>query len=100
MGLAFGPRLYTMALRSRFNVIKRRSHVAFQLVVLIAMSGACLLLSIVPLFGAFVAGIIVVTATGERGETARFEIGNFSLGPFIPICFAIVGIQLDLVDHF
>jgi Kef-type K+ transport system membrane component KefB len=74
--------------------------VAFQLVVVIAMSGACLLLSIVPLFGAFVAGIIVVTASGERAQTARFEIGNFSLGLFIPIYFAIVGLQLDLVDHF
>jgi Kef-type K+ transport system membrane component KefB len=100
VGLAFGPRLYGMALRSRYNVIKRRSQVAFQLVVLIAMSGACLLLSIVPLFGAFVAGIIVVAANGERAQRARFEIGNFSLGLFIPIYFAIVGLQLDLVDHF
>jgi K+:H+ antiporter len=100
VGLMFGPRLYGMALRSRYNVIKRRSQVAFQLVVVIAMSGACLLLSIVPLFGAFVAGIIVVTATGERAQTARFEIGNFSLGLFIPLYFAIVGLQLDLVDNF
>jgi Kef-type K+ transport system membrane component KefB len=100
VGLMFGPRLYAMALRSRYNVIKRRSQVAFQLVVVIAMSGACLLLSIVPLFGAFVAGIIVVTASGERAQTARFEIGNFSLGLFIPLYFAIVGLQLDLVDNF
>jgi len=100
LGLAIGPRLYGAALRSRYNVIKRRSQVAFQLVVVIAMSGACLLLSIVPLFGAFVAGIIVVTASGERAQTARFEIGNFSLGLFIPLYFAIVGLQLDLVDHF
>jgi Kef-type K+ transport system membrane component KefB len=100
VGLTVGPRLYGMALRSRYNVIKRRSQVAFQLVVVIAMSGACLLLSIVPLFGAFVAGIIVVTASGERAQTARFEIGNFSLGLFIPLYFAIVGLQLDLVDNF
>jgi K+:H+ antiporter len=100
VGLLVGPRLYGMALRSRYNVVKRRSQVAFQLVVVIAMSGACLLLSIVPLFGAFVAGIIVVTASGERAQTARFEIGNFSLGLFIPLYFAIVGLQLDLVDHF
>lgn len=99
-GLTFGPRLYTMALRSRYNLIKRRNQVAFQLVVLMAMSGACLLLSIVPLFGAFVAGIIVVTAAGERSEAARSEISNFSLGFFIPVYFAIVGLQLDLVDHF
>jgi K+:H+ antiporter len=67
---------------------------------MIAMSGACLLLSIVPLFGAFVAGIVVVTASGERAEAARQEIGHVSLGLFIPVYFAIVGLQLDLVENF
>jgi Kef-type K+ transport system membrane component KefB len=99
-GLTLGPRVYEKALRSRYNFVKRRSQVAFQLVVMIAMSGACLLLSIVPLFGAFVAGIIVVTASGERAEAARAEIGTFSLGLFIPVYFAIVGIQLNLIDNF
>ena len=67
---------------------------------MIAMSGICLLLSIVPLFGAFVAGIVVVTASGERAEQAREEIGHFALGLFIPVYFAIVGLQLNLVDNF
>ena len=100
LGLTVGPRIYLRALRSRYNLVKRRSQVAFQLVVMSAMSGACLLLSIVPLFGAFVAGIIVVTAAGDRAEVAREEIGHFSLGFFIPVYFAIVGLQLDLVDNF
>ncbi len=99
-GLTLGPRMYALALRSKFNFVKRRSHVAFQLLVMIAMSGACLLLSIVPLFGAFVAGIVVVTASGDRAEVAREEIGHFSLGFFIPVYFAIVGLQLNLVDNF
>ena len=37
---------------------------------------------------------------GRAAQTARFEIGNFSLGLFIPLYFAIVGLQLDLVDNF
>ena len=99
-GLVGGPRVYSTLLRSRYNLIKRRSHVAFQLVVMIVMSGICLLLSIVPLFGAFVAGIVVVSVPGERAEVARSEIGHFALGLFIPVYFAIVGLQLDLVDNF
>jgi Kef-type K+ transport system membrane component KefB len=99
-GLLLGPRIYARALRSRYNLVKRRSHLAFQLVVMLAMSGICLLLSIVPLFGAFVAGIVVVRAPGERAEQAREEIGHFALGLFIPVYFAIVGLQLDLVDNF
>ena len=100
VGLTLGPRIYLRALRSRWNLVKRRSQVAFQLVVMIVMSGICLLLSIVPLFGAFVAGIVVVTAAGDRAEQAREEIGHFSLGLFIPVYFAIVGLQLDLVANF
>ncbi len=100
VALTLGPRLYAAALHSKFNFVKRRSHVAFQLVVMILMSGACLLLSVVPLFGAFVAGIVVVTASGDRAEFAREEIAHFSLGFFIPVYFAIVGIQLNLVDNF
>jgi K+:H+ antiporter len=99
-GLTLGPRIYERALRSRYNLVKRRSQVAFQLVVMIVMAGICLLLSIVPLFGAFVAGIVVVTAAGDRAEQAREEIGHFSLGLFIPVYFAIVGLQLNLVDNF
>jgi Kef-type K+ transport system membrane component KefB len=99
-GLTLGPRIYARMLRSKYNLVKRRSQVAFQLVVMIAMSGICLLLSIVPLFGAFVAGIVVVTASGERAEQAREEIGHFALGLFIPVYFAIVGLQLNLVDNF
>jgi Kef-type K+ transport system membrane component KefB len=100
VGLLAGPRFYGALLRSRYNLIKRRSQVAFQLVFLIVMSGLCLLLSIVPLFGAFVAGIVVVSVPGERAEIARAEIGHFALGLFIPVYFAIVGLQLDLVGNF
>ena len=99
VGLAFGPRIYGRLQGSRFNLVHRRSQVGFQLVVMIGMSGACLLLSIVPLFGAFVAGIVVASTPGERAETARTEIGAFALGLFIPVYFAIIGLQLDLVSN-
>jgi len=42
-------------------------------------------------------GIIGLPGTLRRGER---PIGRFSFGFFIPIYFAIVGLRLDLVDHF
>ena len=87
-------------LRSKYNLVKRRSQVAFQLVVMIAMTAAALLLGIVPLFGAFVAGIVVVTASGERAGRRVRRSGTSPSRLFIPVYFAIVGLQLDLVDNF
>src|SRR5690242_17388437 len=98
--LACGPWAYRLALRSRFNIVKRQNPIGFQLLVLLVFSSVCLLLSIVPLFGAFVAGVVVATAPGTRAELARTEISHVALGLFIPVYFAIVGLQLDLVDHF
>ncbi len=100
VSVVLGPRLYGRVLRSRFNLVKRRSQIGFQLVVMLAMSAACLLLSVVPLFGAFVAGIVVAATPGERSAEARVEIGNVAFGLFVPIYFAIVGLGLDLIDHF
>jgi Kef-type K+ transport system membrane component KefB len=100
VALLLGPRLYGAALHSRLNVVKRQSQIGFQLIVLLAAAGICLLLSIVPLFGAFVAGIVVATAQGERAASARQQIGSVAMGLFIPAYFASVGLSLDLIDHF
>jgi Kef-type K+ transport system membrane component KefB len=99
VGLGAGPAVYARLLRSRYNLVRRRSPVAFQLTVMLAMSCACLLLSIVPMFGAFVAGIVVATSPGEHAAIARSEMGRFALGVFIPVYFAVVGLGLDLVGH-
>jgi Kef-type K+ transport system membrane component KefB len=100
ISLIWGPRLYARLLDSRANLVVRRSPIGFQLVIMLMMSAVCLLLGIVPLFGAFIAGIIVATAPGERDAHAREELSHVSLGFFIPAYFAIVGLQLDLVDGF
>jgi Kef-type K+ transport system membrane component KefB len=100
LSLLCGPTLYRHLLHSRFNLVERRSPIGFQLVVMLILSTACLLLGIVPLFGAFVAGIVVATARAEKAESARAEISHVSLGLFIPVYFAMVGLKLDLIDHF
>lgn len=97
--LVAGPAVYARVLRSRYNLVRRRSPLAFQLTVMLAMSCACLLLSIVPMFGAFLAGIVVATSPREHAAAARSEMGRFALGFFIPVYFAVVGLGLDLVGH-
>jgi Kef-type K+ transport system membrane component KefB len=98
--LAFAPFLYRKVMNLRYNAVRRRSPIGFQLVFMIAMAGAALALSIVPLFGAFVAGIVASTARGRDAVSARASITNFSMAFFIPVYFAVVGLKLDLVHHF
>ncbi|RSM83178.1 hypothetical protein DMH04_23870 [Kibdelosporangium aridum] len=68
----------------------------------------CVLLGINPIFGAVLAGVATARADGdERDSLRRHEIDlawdvikKFSLALFIPLYFATVGLQLDLVHHF
>jgi Kef-type K+ transport system membrane component KefB len=103
LGLALwiGPPIYRSMLRFRFNVVKRGSAVAFQIVFMLAVTMIAVALDVVPLFGAFVAGIVVGSAEGTTGaEAARETIRSFSFAFFIPLYFAIVGLRLDLLDGF
>jgi Kef-type K+ transport system membrane component KefB len=92
----------------RANPLARRSPVAFQLVWMLSLSAGALALGIVPLYGAFVAGIAVsVAGSGADGgadDSAdardRNPLAGISFGFFIPIYFAIIGLQLDLIHHF
>lgn len=97
--LAYGPRLYRAASGSRFNLVERRSPVAYQLLFMLALCIACVFLGVQAFFGAFVAGIVVGVTEGESGEAVQ-AIKDFSFAFFIPIYFAIVGLQLDLLHGF
>jgi len=101
VALWVGPPIYQALLRFRFNVVKRGSAVAFQIVFMLAVTMVAVALDVVPLFGAFVAGIVVGSAEGTAGaESARETIRSFSFAFFIPLYFAIVGLRLDLLDGF
>ena len=64
------------------------------------MTGFCILLGVTPIFGAFVAGMIV----GARGDNLTNPppeaIKSFAFAFFIPVYFAIVGLKLDLIRSF
>ena len=71
---------------------------AAQLVFLLAVAAACLMLSVLPVFGGLAAGLVL----GARGDVsdarraATTSIRQFSLAFFVPLYFALVGFQLDL----
>jgi len=101
VALWLGPPAYRALLRFRFNVVKRGSPIAFQIVFMLAATVLALSFDVVPLFGAFIAGIVVGSAEGTTGaEAARATIRGFSFAFFIPLYFAIVGLRLDLLHGF
>jgi Kef-type K+ transport system membrane component KefB len=68
--------------------------------VLFVVTGLALSIGVAPVFGAFAAGIVAGTAQGDRAVGARRGIADFAFAFFIPIYFAIVGLQLDLIHRF
>jgi Kef-type K+ transport system membrane component KefB len=101
--LLVGRPLYRAAALSRLNPIRRWSPVAFHLIFMFVACTGCAFLGVQPFFGAFVAGI----ATGARAlesdpveEGAKVAINQFAFAFFIPIYFAVVGLQLDLLHGF
>ncbi len=100
VALTVGGRAFKALAGLRVNVLARRSPVAFQLMWMLALSAGALSLGLVPLYGAFVAGITVAVA--QEGEIVRERnaLSGISFGFFIPVYFALIGIQLDLIHHF
>jgi len=93
-----GRRLYPKVTSARFNILRRRSPVAYQLVFMLAATIACVALGVEAFFGAFLAGITVGAA--ERSSESTKAIESFSFAFFIPLYFALVGFQLDLLHGF
>ena len=100
VALTFGGRIYKALIAMRANILARRSPVAFQLLWMLSLSAAALALGLVPLYGAFVAGIAVAVADDSLVMRDRNALAGISFGFFIPVYFALIGIQLDLVHHF
>jgi len=100
VALTFGSRAYKALTGIRANSLARRSPVAFQLMWMLALAAGALALGLVPLYGAFVAGISVAIANEGEIVPERNALASVSFGFFIPVYFAIIGIQIDLIHHF
>jgi Kef-type K+ transport system membrane component KefB len=76
------------------------SPVAYLVVLLLAVTMLCLTLSITPVFGGLAAGIMVSELEDESTEKARSAITQVATAFFVPLYFAIVGLQLNLLRNF
>jgi len=97
--LACGPRLFRAVSGARLNGLNSANPIAFQLVFMLLSTATCIFIGITPMFGAFVAGMAASSAS-EDPAGARAAIRSFSFAFFIPVYFAIVGLKLDLIQHF
>lgn len=100
LSLWLGPGVFRRILSFRFNALKRANPIAFQLAFMLLLATISLSLGVVPLFGAFVAGIVVAAADREEAAAARESITTFALAFFVPVYFAVVGLRLDLIHRF
>jgi Kef-type K+ transport system membrane component KefB len=98
--LLIGPRLLRWSVRSRFAGVWKSNPVAYQLLFLLLATLACIALGVTAMFGAFLAGIVTSSVDDTTAAAARGAIKDFSFAFFIPVYFAVVGLQLDLVHHF
>jgi Kef-type K+ transport system membrane component KefB len=81
------------------NILHRSNPIAFQLVVMLALTGLASFMGVSPIFGALVAGILAGDLHGDA-ERARQSIQAFAYACFIPLYFAVVGLRLDLIHQF
>lgn len=98
--IRFGPSLFVRMSKSSLNVLEHASPIAFRLFFLFLMCAGCIGLGIDPIFGALVAGMCSSGTARQEEAQPQETLRHISLGFFIPIYFAIVGIKLDLLHHF
>lgn len=104
VAFAVGPYLVSLLLRHPGNVVNRRSPSAFRLLLLLSATLVCTVTGINPIFGALIAGATVarVDAGGgsAAGDGAAHTLRQFALAFFVPVYFAVVGLNLDLIRNF
>jgi Kef-type K+ transport system membrane component KefB len=99
--LFFGYFLFKRFTFVKQNILFRSSNLGYFLFIMFLLAGLASYLHIETIFGALLAGIIAKVAL-PKTVSERLEQGvrNISFSWFIPIYFALVGLQLDLVRHF
>lgn len=98
--LRCGPRILGWLVRSRGNIIERHRPIAFRLMVLMLAALCCVALSINPIFGGLIAGLLMARADNWDSPSTKQAwavIQGFSMAFFISIYFGVVGLQLDLL---
>lgn len=99
--LALGYLLLNRLTFLKMNLLFRSSNLGYFLFIMFMLAAIAGAIGVETIFGALLAGIIV-KLTMPKAVSDRIEQGvaNISFSWFIPIYFATVGLQLNLVQHF
>jgi Kef-type K+ transport system membrane component KefB len=97
LALALAIRPWLALILGNLNLL---GAMAPQLIVILTITATCLLLSITPVYGGFVAGVLVGSIQDDSSIMARRSINRFAFAFFIPLYFAIVGLHLNLLHSF
>lgn len=108
ISLAFivGTLLLGYLLFNKFTIIKqnllfRSSNLGYFLFIMFMLASLAGNLHVETIFGALLAGIVAKLALPQAvSQRVEQGVSNISFSWFIPIYFATVGLQLDLVKHF
>lgn len=83
------------------NLLFRSSNLGYFLFIMFMLAALAGNLNVETIFGALLAGIVAKVALPKAvSERLEHGVANISFSWFIPIYFATVGLQLDLVRHF
>jgi Kef-type K+ transport system membrane component KefB len=87
---------------SRFRILGLTHNmlIAYALFLCLSLAALADILNINVVFGALLAGIVLETSSDGQFEQVKTSIKDVALGFFVPIYFALVGFQLDLLHHF
>jgi Kef-type K+ transport system membrane component KefB len=96
LALVFGPRLLEWVTRMRFNLVRKASLTGYLFVICFLLVAVASLLSINLVFGALVAGMVVGAVPNDEFTAVKERISDISVGLFVPIYFALVGLKIDL----
>jgi Kef-type K+ transport system membrane component KefB len=102
--LARGADIFRWLASRPVNLLEKRNPTAFRFVFLLALGLCCATLGINPIFGALMAGVSAARADFTAADPTESRqawdaLKRFSLAFFIPLYFASVGLQLDLLRH-
>ena len=93
LGLTIVPRMVKRINKSRFNVLAQQSPVAYAIAVLLMYCVVAGALGVSLVFAAFLAGFAVVHKKRRLFAEALDAIGKVSFAFFIPVYFAMVGLE-------
>lgn len=99
--LLFGHFVFNRFTISRKNALFKASNLGYFLFIMFMLATLAGHLHVETIFGALLAGILIkLTMPAEEVDQIENPVSKIAFSWFIPIYFAIVGLQLNLVQHF